>query len=153
MNKGFPTGVGTWNIYATIPATRTNAKSTAFYEGIEIIPQGTKTPDYGNKNYKLPDAEPGYDNYAFDVQGEDIVELYGEQYVGYAVFEVDGHTECWDVYVDRYGEEPFTYYIGVDIPMAFAYTGTAKIHLNSTGENGLKSTNIYVSGNWYKGVA
>lgn len=152
--EGFPKEPDMWRVYAKLPASRTSSVSTERFS-VAMSPQGIKTPDYGSKNYKLPEVEPGQNNYSFEVSGDDIAELY-ERYqdenVGYAVFEVDGHMVPYEVHLRRDGEEPFTYRISIYIDPGFAYAGTAKIHLNSTGENGLKSTNISASGNWYMGV-
>ena len=154
VNKGFPREAGWWTVYAKLPATRTMGTSYGEWD-VDMVPQGERVSDYASKNYELPMKEPGYNNYSFEVSGDDIAELY-EYYknrvVGYAVFEVDGFTECYDAHLYKDGEEPFTYGISVYIRSGFAYEGTAKIHLNSTGEGGLKSADITASGNWYMGV-
>lgn len=149
VNKGFPKEAGWWTVYAKLPATRTMGTSYGEWD-VDMVPQGERTPDYANKNYEI-------NGESVLIPSEDIAEFF-EYYdnssryrSGYAIFESardsDGRIFITNAFILK-GAGTNDYYLFTN-GFPDNYDGITRVHLNSTGEGGLKSAELTISGIWY----
>lgn len=153
MNKGFPKEVGTWDVHAKIPATRTSGASERTYS-VEMIEQGTKIPDY---NIETVDGEF---NSTFIIHGNDIIDFYDEYenvdnrttYAGYIIFNDVDIQRIYGVFIAKnLDEQDLEYYtLQADIDDIMEYQGDAKVHLLSAVNDNvsLHSADFTITGKW-----
>lgn len=153
MNKGFPKEVGTWNVYAKIPATRTSGASEGTFS-VNMIEQGVKTPDY---NIETVDGEFFS---IFIIHGNDIIDFYNEYedaddrttYAGYIIFNDVDMQRIYGVHIAKnLDEQDLEYYtLQADIDDIMDYEGDAKVHLLSAVNDSvsLHSTDFTITGKW-----